>query len=122
MTGRGSVDRWGEADMLVRQGQQRFKFSVMKRDGPSCAVCGIEVLAVLDAAHLCPKEENGCDDPRNGLVFCAVHHRAFDAGLFAINPGTTDVLFRPGGPGKDDLRIAQASLAHLPQKPHRQAL
>jgi hypothetical protein len=54
-----------KADILVRHGQQRFKFSVMKRYGPSCAVCGIEVLAVLDAAHLCPKEENGCDDPRN---------------------------------------------------------
>jgi hypothetical protein len=54
----------------VREGQQRFKFRVFKRYGPACAVCGIEVPEVLDAAHLCPKDRKGSDDPRNGLVLC----------------------------------------------------
>jgi hypothetical protein len=33
-----------------------------------------------------PKEGNGCGDPRNGLILCALHHRALDARLFCINP------------------------------------
>jgi putative restriction endonuclease len=110
------------AEIDVREGQQRFKFCVLKRYGPSCAVCGIEVLGVLDAAHLCPKEEHGCDDPRNGLVLCAVHHRALDAGLFAIHPETTHVYFRPLGPRAGDLRITYPSLTHLLNRPHRKAL
>jgi putative restriction endonuclease len=34
-----------KAEIQVRQGQQRFKFWVIKRYGPSCAACGIDVLA-----------------------------------------------------------------------------
>jgi hypothetical protein len=110
------------AEVDVRQGQQRFKFRVLKRYGPSCAVCGMGVLAVLDAAHLCSKEHEGSDDPRNGLVLCAVHHRALDASLFGIHPETTQIHFTPNGPNPDDLRITRPSLAHLLRQPHRQAL
>ncbi|PWU08162.1 MAG: hypothetical protein C5B51_08315 [Terriglobia bacterium] len=77
---------------------------------------------VLDAAHLCPKEENGSDDPRNGLVLCALHHRAFDAKLFVVDPETTKIEFKAGGPRGDDLRITRISLAHLSSQPHRKAL
>jgi hypothetical protein len=110
------------AETEVRHGQQRFKFQVLKRYGPSCAVCGIEVLVLLDAAHLCPKGNRGSDDPRNGLILCAVHHRALDAGLFAVHPETTQIHFRPLGLRRDHLRITYRSLAHLPRQPHRQAL
>jgi hypothetical protein len=110
------------AEVDVRQGQHQFKFDVIKRYGPSCAVCGMDVMAVLDAAHLCSKEKQGCDDPRNGLVLCAIHHRALDAGLFAIDPNTTEFQFRPGGPSQTALRIQFPSLSHLPRRPHRAAL
>jgi putative restriction endonuclease len=89
----------------ARQGQQRFKFQVLKRYGPACAVCGIEVLAVLDAAHLCPRGNHGSFDPRNGLVLCALHHRALDGGLFAIHPLTTQIHSKPLGPSLEKLRI-----------------
>jgi hypothetical protein len=110
------------AQALVRPGQQRFKFAVMKRYGPACAVCGIGVVAVLDAAHLCPKEKHGCDDPRNGLCLCAVHHRALDAGLFAIHPETNEIWFGSKGPSATDLHITLPSLSHLPKRPHKEAL
>ena len=119
LTGESSP-RKGSRD--VREGQQRFKFRVFKRYGPACAVCGLDVPEVLDAAHLCPKEHKGSDDPRNGLVLCAVHHRALDAGLFAIDPETTLLHFRPIGPTNDTLRIISPSLNHLPQQPHADAL
>jgi predicted restriction endonuclease len=94
----------------------------MRRYGPECAVCGIALPEVLETAHVRPKEHDGSDDPRNGLVLCATHHRAFDAGLFAIEPDTLAVHSRPDGPSLQELRISRSSIAELPRKPHREAL
>lgn len=107
---------------LARRGQQRFKFRVFKRYGPRCVACGLDVVELLDAAHLHPKQARGSDDPRNGLVLCATHHRAFDTSLFAINPDTLRIHCREGGPGPDRLGISHPSLGHLEKKPHADAL
>jgi putative restriction endonuclease len=114
--------RGKKREVEVREGQPRFKFQVLKRYGPRCAVCDLDLPVLLDAAHLCPKNEGGTDDPRNGLVFCAVHHRALDAGLFAIDPATGSIQFRDTGPTAQALRITRETLAHLPGQPHREAL
>jgi putative restriction endonuclease len=105
-----------------RQGQQRFKFQVFKRYGPQCAVCGLAILELLQAAHLIPKESKGSDDPRNGLVLCANHHVAFDADLFGIEPGTLKVYYKESGPDAEALRIVAGNLQHLSRKPHADAL
>lgn len=109
-------------EVRVRDGQQRFKFRVFKRYGPRCAVCGLAVLDLLDAAHICPKLASGTDDPRNGLVLCANHHRAFDAGLYAINPSTLRIHCRSNGPDVAALGITCESVAHLAKSPHIEAL
>ena len=108
-------------EVKVRDGQQRFSFRVFKRYGPKCVVCGLAVKWLLDAAHIRPKLADGSDDPRNGLVLCANHHRAFDAGLFAIDP-TLEIHCLPGGPDRAALGITVASIAHLSQPPHNDAL
>jgi putative restriction endonuclease len=100
----------------TRPNQWRFRFDVMKRYGPTCAVCPIADPNLMDAAHLCPVEAGGSDDPRNGLVFCLNHHRAFDRGLLRINPLDLAV-FAP-----DTLGTTRRSILHLPQQPHQQAL
>src|SRR6266511_3578010 len=41
-------------EVTARQGQQRFKFVVFQRYGRQCAVCNLQILEVLDAAHLGP--------------------------------------------------------------------
>jgi hypothetical protein len=76
---------------------------------------------LLHAAHLCPVEQNGSDHPLNGLVLCLNHHRAFDAGLFCIEPESLEIRigWRYNAP---DLGITQTSLRHLPQRPHFEAL
>jgi putative restriction endonuclease len=102
--------------------QQRFKFKVFQRYGPRCVVCGMDVPELLDAAHIRPRRRRGSDDPRNGLVLCALHHRAFDAGLFAIHPGTLEIHYRGGGPDAARLGIRYRALDHPRRKPHRQAL
>jgi len=103
-------------------GQQRFKFRVLQRYGPRCAVCGMDVSEVLDAAHIRPRREHGSDDPRNGLVLCALHHRALDAGLFAVCPDTLEIRCRPAGPDAGTLGVAYTKLEHLRARPHRDAL
>jgi putative restriction endonuclease len=106
----------------ARTGQQRFKFLVFQRYGPRCAVCGISASQLLDAAHLRPKRKSGSDDPRNGLVLCASHHRALDAGLFGIEPHTLRIHVTESGPDADSLRMDYPTLDHLPKKPHSEAL
>ena len=99
-------------EAAVRQGQQRFKFRVLRRYGPQCAFCNISAPELLDAAHLRPKEYHGSDDPRNGLMLCASHHRALDAGLLAIEPGTVKLCFHPVGPDARGRARTLYSLRH----------
>ncbi len=77
---------------------------------------------MLDGAHLRPKRLKGTDDARNGLVLCALHHRALDGDLYAIDPDSLRVCIAADGPSLADLRIRRESINHLPKKPHRDAL
>ncbi|HEY3023335.1 MAG TPA: HNH endonuclease signature motif containing protein [Actinomycetota bacterium] len=105
-----------------RPNQQRFKFAVLKLYGPACAVCDLMVTDLLQAAHLRRKAEGGSDDPRNGLVLCALHHLAYDRGLWAIEPSSLEVRALAGGPDAAQLRLTRGSLGHLPKLPHQDAL
>lgn len=105
-----------------RPDQARFKLRVFQRYGPRCPLTGLTVAPMLEAAHLCPVQHDGSDDPRNGLPLSASLHRAFDADLFAINPDTLTVETRPNGPSVSDLQIRHPSLADLPKRPHGDAL
>lgn len=109
-------------DLKVRPGQQRFKFAVLKRYGPKCAVCNVRAVELLQAAHLIPKEKNGSDDPRNGLVLCANHHLAFDAGLFTITPGSLGLCFQSSGPQPVALGVTARRLEPMRSHPHEIAL
>ncbi len=106
----------------VRKGQQQFKFEVIKRYGPLCAVCGIGFVELLDGAHIIPDRAAGSYDARNGLVLCALHHRAFDAGLFAIEPTTLKIHFASPKINPNRLHMTYSSLEHLHEKPHAAAL
>jgi putative restriction endonuclease len=111
-----------KTERSVRPNQQRFKFAVLHRYGARCAVCDMDVPEVLDAVHIRPWGERGPDDPRNGLILCAVHHRALDKGLFAIEPGTLKIRPRKSGPDLDKMRVVYLTLQHLRKKPHIEAL
>jgi hypothetical protein len=106
----------------VRQGQQRFRFEVFQRYGRACVACGLAIEGLVHAAHLCPVERSGSNDPRNGLPMCVLHHTAFDLGHWAIDPATLDLRERADGPTFEDLRITSTSLKGLPALPHPAAL
>jgi hypothetical protein len=68
------------------------------------------------------KRDRGSDDPRNGLVLCALHHRAFDAELFGIEPQSLAIRYRDEGPSATELRITKSDLGALRLKPHQEAI
>jgi hypothetical protein len=105
-----------------RPGQAAFRIAVFRRYGIRCAVCDMSVIDLLDAAHLASKAQQGSDDPRNGLPLCALHHRAFDKKLFAIEPSTHRIVTKPTGPSAMELGITKLDLQHLNARPHSEAL
>lgn len=111
-----------ERTVIGRKNQQRFKFEVFKRYGSKCAVCDLDVRYLLQAAHLIPKEKNGSDDPRNGLVLCANHHLALDTDLFAIHPESLEICYFTEGLTAAALQIVHKNINHLSHIPHVEAI
>ena len=104
-----------------RANQERFRLDVLKHQGVCCAVCNMSITAALEAAHVIPKEYDGSDDARNGIVLCATHHRMFDANLFAIEPRTLVIHPTKGFSGKS-LQLGRSDISHLPVSPHEKTL
>lgn len=100
----------------------RFRFGVFRRYGYKCAVCNIAVPELLDVVSLKPNRRKADDDPTHGLVLCALHHRAYEAGLFAIDPDTLHVITPSNGPDAAALNVTRADLRHLPKAAEPQAL
>lgn len=100
----------------------KFKFLVLSRYESACAVTGIAVKDVLDAAHVVPVDKGGTDDPRNGLLLTATLHRALDAHLWAIEPKTLALITRPSGPTLADLHVEAQRLREGALPPHQEAL
>jgi putative restriction endonuclease len=97
-------------------------FATFARYGNCCIACEMRQDRILQAAHIIPVDEGGSDDPRNGLVLCANHHRAFDSRLFRIDPVTLAIVPNDDGPTLADLEITKTNLSALSRKPHEVAL
>lgn len=106
----------------VRREQVQFRFEVRQRYGLRCAVCNVETRELLEAAHIRDRSEEGSNDPRNGLVLCRNHHKAFDDGLFGVDPDTLEIYLPDGGPTSEKLGITRSHLAPKKNRPHRAAL
>lgn len=94
-----------DAVVRVRLLQQFFRRTVLASYDSRCAICEIPVRSLLCASHIVPwsVEEGRRADPTNGVALCALHDRAFDRGLIAM---------------EDDLRlVVSSSLKAVPQPP-----
>ena len=113
-------------DQIMRaERSSRFKFDAIKRFDGRCAVTGIDVVEMLDGAHVVPVKNGGPDDPRNSLLLSAAHHRAFDAHLWVVKPKTLEILTRPDGPTLERMKFKVGNLEHLAETgvlPHPDAL
>jgi len=106
----------------IRPNQHQFRFNVHKNYGCKCAVCDIQEKNILDAAHICGKEDNGSDDWRNGILLCKNHHKSFDKGLFKIEPKNLEIILSKKIKSKD-LKITEDKLTTTSGKiPHIEAL
>lgn len=104
-----------------RKNQARFAFNVYKRYGTGCAVCGVNVQGLVQAAHLLSKKDKGSDDARNGLPLCANHHLAFDRHYWCIDP-YLKIHAKNDGPTLETLAIVRSDLSHLMRPPHNDAV
>jgi putative restriction endonuclease len=78
-----------EAEGMVktRLVQGFFRRTVLAGYACRCAICGVRPEQLLTAGHIIPwsKNETRRADPTNGLCLCALHDRAFDRGLIALD-------------------------------------
>ena len=65
----------------VRLHQQRFRALLLRHYPAECAYCGLDVIEVLEAAHIVADADGGEASVANGRLLCPNHHRALDAGL-----------------------------------------
>ncbi len=68
-----------------------FRDTVLTAYGDECAICGVRMRMFrnplgLEAAHIQWFAFDGPDEVTNGIALCALHHKAFDLGAFAVEP------------------------------------
>ena len=117
--------RMREDQILRAERSSRFKFDAIKRFKGKCAVTGIDVVEMLDGAHVIPVKNGGPDDPRNALLLSAAHHRAYDAHLWVVEPKSLQIVTRHGGPTLERMKFKFTNLEHLHEQgvlPHTEAL
>ena len=70
-----------------RHSVERFKETVLLRQGFACAICGTTLREVLDVAHISrySTDVRNRANPANGIGLCAFCHRAFDGGVFRLH-------------------------------------
>lgn len=70
------VSRWRDS---------AFRDRVLDAYGHQCAVCQIQ-LDLIEAAHIVPVDVPGSTDyTDNGIALCALHHKAYDAGIIRVD-------------------------------------
>lgn len=66
-----------------------FRTNVLRAYEEQCAVCSFQVrlrgdVLAIEAAHIHWLSHAGPSEVRNGLALCALHHKLFDRGAFAL--------------------------------------
>jgi putative restriction endonuclease len=131
---RSDTDARQYADRLtrLRLHQPVFRARVLRAYEQACAVCRLQHVDLLDAAHILGDAESGQPVVTNGLAMCKIHHAAYDRQILGVRPDYTvairpDVLLEVDGPmlrhGLQEMHDVQL---HLPRReadlPDRDAL
>ncbi|MYA51105.1 MAG: HNH endonuclease [Chloroflexi bacterium] len=112
------LDAW--SFVKRRHGLERFKETVLSRQGYQCAICGTRMREVLDVAHLSgyANDVENRANPANGIGLCAYCHRAFDSDIFRLSPNGVVQLMKKIGPDQ----IAELHLSNLSNEARRELL
>jgi predicted restriction endonuclease len=82
-------------EVVQRQGQRKFRQSLIAAYGGRCAITGCPVTALLEAAHITPYLGPDTNSITNGLLLRADLHTLWDLGLLAVEPGKRTVWVSP---------------------------
>jgi putative restriction endonuclease len=74
--------------IVQRQGQKKFRDTLMNVYKCTCAITGCKIKSVLEAAHITPYLGPHTNHISNGLLLRADIHTLWDLGLIAIDPET----------------------------------
>lgn len=70
----------------TRQHQRVFRERVLLAYGLRCAMTGLPIVELLEAAHIVPDAAGGEASVRNGIAMSALHHSAYEQNLIGIDP------------------------------------
>lgn len=89
-----SVERkYAVREVKARLHQEAFRDMVLSAYQNKCAISGLPVPALLEAAHIIPDSHQlGHAEVKNGICLSRLHHKAFDAMLIGIRPDHTIVV------------------------------
>ena len=79
--------RYSTVEAKIRLHQAEFRELVLGAYDRRCAITGLPVPGLLEAAHIIPdRDERGRPEVSNGLCLTALHHTAYDHNLLGIDP------------------------------------
>lgn len=118
------IDRaYSTVQAKVRLHQSEFRHLVLTAYDRRCAVSGLPLVSLLDAAHIIPdRDERGRPEVANGLCLSKLHHSAFDCNLLGIDPDglihlSPKVLDATDGPTLEALKEFHRKSLRLPNDP-----
>ncbi|HEX9161754.1 MAG TPA: HNH endonuclease, partial [Thermoanaerobaculia bacterium] len=101
---------FGVATVQQRLYEARFRNVVLDAYRDRCAVCGLHIRALIDAAHVGhDRTPKAAIDVREGIALCATHHRAFDAKILRYDEDYAIRIALPrasGGEGEIAMLLA----------------
>ena len=103
-TGDEIQKRYALREMKQRLHQPAFRAKVLSAYGVRCAVCNLQMGALLEGAHITPdRDPNSSTKVNNGISLCKIHHSAYDATLLGIDTDFSihiraDVMQESDGP------------------------
>lgn len=80
------VRSYAERVVKERLHQRVFRERVLLAYENKCSICRLRHLRLLDAAHVVADSEGGEPVVTNGIAMCKIHHAAYDADIFGIDP------------------------------------
>lgn len=87
-----------------RQGQEKFRNTLIKYYRGRCAISGCEVTGVLEAAHVEPHSLSKNNHHNNGILLRADLHTLFDLNLIVIHPESKKIEIKPILLSSDDYK------------------
>ena len=82
--------RW--VSQTYRKGQPAFRKRLLHLYDGACAITGVAIEVVLDAAHIVDHSKMGINNSDNGLLLRSDIHDLFDCGLIRLDPDNCQVL------------------------------